>query len=288
MFAIQLVLITIVDYIYDFFTMILLSPTHKLQIRSLSLDALSYREAQLLLALGNDRVNRILEGKLQMEASQPSLSEAKEGNGEVNSDMNTLSSNADRSVREEWIRNKYIYKKYKLQRKQLTSIEDHDQNLKIGSSFRSSQDDRKHDMKFLANKNLYLAASNGDIIGVATELANGADLNWRKNEDVDEEVEVAENKGNIDSSCSENSRKGGDDQTTSMAEKKESQTALHAALSSLRQLQALSKDNIKNFSDENGLQCNNLMNCITLLVYNGAKISSLDEADQTTLNSCGL
>lgn len=66
---------------------------HVSKVRSLTLDALSDREACLILALGNKRMNSILEK-------------------EVGDNVKRITENSSRSQREEWIKNKYVKRSY--------------------------------------------------------------------------------------------------------------------------------------------------------------------------------
>ena len=66
-----------------------------MQVRSLTLDSLSEPEALLLLALGNDKANRIWEATLEQQAGKEKLNEG-----------------ADRETRVKWIKSKYLTKDF--------------------------------------------------------------------------------------------------------------------------------------------------------------------------------
>merc|ERR1712228_611546 len=70
---------------------------HVSKVRSLALDSLSKREADLFLALGNERMNLIWE---------------KEYNNSQKSELQRPKPDSDRATREKWIKSKYIDKQF--------------------------------------------------------------------------------------------------------------------------------------------------------------------------------
>lgn len=119
---------------------------HVSKIRSLSLDSLTDGEACLLLSMGNYRMNKV------WEKASDEISILRKPNPK-----------SDRLTREIWIRDKYVEKKF------------------IGH-FESSQPVLE-DVEESINKELYVAAKNGCIIGIASTIAHGGKINWRNEDD---------------------------------------------------------------------------------------------------------
>ena len=115
---------------------------HVSKVRSLMLDSLSEAEALLLLSLGNDRVNAILEEGLSQQKGwkQPS-------------------NDADRKTRETWIKSKYLWKGF--------------------LSFDDVQNLNEAERTEVYSKHLYEAAKCCDIPAAFSALAHGGSLEWR-------------------------------------------------------------------------------------------------------------
>jgi len=120
---------------------------HVSKVRSLKLDALSESEARLILAIGNEKSNAIWEAGTKSQ----------EGWEKPNR-------NSGRGAKEEWIKSKYLWRGF---------IEYSDTD---GKTHAERED------KFCAE--MYDAASQGDVLGIATSLAHGAIASWSNpNED---------------------------------------------------------------------------------------------------------
>lgn len=100
---------------------------------------MSESEARLLLALGNDTANQIWEHKKLPGVNKPDDS-------------------VDRDKREEWIKYKYLARKF------LVDCENTGNDDKI-------------------NIDLYEAAKSANLMMVATALAHGADVDWKNADD---------------------------------------------------------------------------------------------------------
>jgi len=112
------------------------------QVRSLRMDALSDSEARLLLCLGNDKVNPIWEAGLESQRGW------KKPTGDDS-----------RKAKDDWIKSKYQWKGF----------------LEVDSS-----DDRGHDERTeQVSRELYEAASIGNLMGVAEALAHGGSVDWK-------------------------------------------------------------------------------------------------------------
>jgi Putative GTPase activating protein for Arf len=120
---------------------------HVSKVRSLMLDSLGDGEARLLRALGNDKANAIWESGLAQQKGwikpQP---------------------NADRKTREDWIKSKYLWKGF-------LQVDEADQAI--------AEADRNE--KY--SKNLYSAASCGDLVAAASALAHGGSVEWTNPKD---------------------------------------------------------------------------------------------------------
>lgn len=106
------------------------------------MDALSESEGRLLLALGNDKVNPIWEAGLESQRGwkKPTVDDS-------------------RKAKEEWIKSKYQWKGF----------------LEVDSSDERDHDDRMEQV----NRELYEAASIGNLMGVAEALAHGGSVDWK-------------------------------------------------------------------------------------------------------------
>lgn len=114
---------------------------HVSKVRSLRLDALSEREARLLLKLGNEKANAVWEAGMarQQGWTKPGPT-------------------ADRKTRDDWIRSKYMWKGF----------------VNIGQEDGATEDERNE--KF--SRELYEAARRGDIVAVAAAIAHGGSVEW--------------------------------------------------------------------------------------------------------------
>eukprot|EP00538_Stauroneis_constricta_P004203 CAMPEP_0119553858 /NCGR_PEP_ID=MMETSP1352-20130426/6499_1 /TAXON_ID=265584 /ORGANISM="Stauroneis constricta, Strain CCMP1120" /LENGTH=872 /DNA_ID=CAMNT_0007600341 /DNA_START=91 /DNA_END=2709 /DNA_ORIENTATION=- len=117
---------------------------HVSKVRSLQLDSLSESEGNLLLKMGNEKVNDIWESgtRLQRGWKKPT-------------------SNAGRKAKEEWIKSKYLWRGF------------------IEFTEGSTHEEREE--KY--SKDLYEAAAKGDILAVASALAHGGVITWKNKED---------------------------------------------------------------------------------------------------------
>lgn len=119
---------------------------HLSKVRSLKLDSLSSSEALLLLALGNERMNAIMEQGMSTQKGwiKPSP-------------------DADRKTREEWIKSKYMWKGF----------------LSFDDTKSLTQEERQE--KF--DRDLYAAAKEANIYKLAEALAHGGNVEWVNTED---------------------------------------------------------------------------------------------------------
>jgi hypothetical protein len=114
---------------------------HVSKVRSLRLDALSEGEARLLLSLGNEKVNAIWEAGMDRQRG-----------------WKKPEPDADRNTRDTWIRSKYTWKGF----------------VEISDKDGSTEEERIE--KF--SRELYDAASRGDVVGVASAIAHGGSVEW--------------------------------------------------------------------------------------------------------------
>lgn len=119
---------------------------HVSKVRSLMLDSLSEAEALVLLALGNDRVNPILEEGLAEQTGWKQPSDT-----------------ADRKTRETWIRSKYLWKGF-------LSFQDCDG---------MSEEERTEAF----SKKLYNAAKRCDVVAAFSAFAHGGSTEWTNPDD---------------------------------------------------------------------------------------------------------
>lgn len=119
---------------------------HVSKVRSLMLDSLSEPEGQLLVSLGNDRVNAIWEAGLRHQKGWEKPKEAD-----------------SRKAKEDWIRSKYQWRGF---------IDHRDSDGK-------NQEEREEKW----SRNLYDAARHGDLIAVAEALAHGGNVDWQNGDD---------------------------------------------------------------------------------------------------------
>lgn len=114
---------------------------HVSKVRSLRLDSLTDGEARLLLKLGNDKANAIWEGGMgrQQGWKKPEPT-------------------ADRKARDDWIRSKYMWKGF----------------VDISHDDGATEEERTE--KF--SRDMYEAARKGDVLGVATAIAHGGNVDW--------------------------------------------------------------------------------------------------------------
>mmetsp|Transcript_22058 Transcript_22058/g.32847 ORF Transcript_22058/g.32847 Transcript_22058/m.32847 type:complete len:869 (-) Transcript_22058:3744-6350(-) len=119
---------------------------HVSKVRSLKLDSVTQSEAKLLLALGNERVNRIWEAgvALQQGWRKPDQS-------------------STRQLKENWIKGKYQWKGF---------LEDRDTEGQTEEEKTASK-----------NKALFEAAKKGDLLGIAEALAYGGDVDWKNSDE---------------------------------------------------------------------------------------------------------
>jgi hypothetical protein len=117
-----------------------------LQVRSLKLDSLSETEGGLLLELGNEKANAIWEAG---SGQQEGWEKPKGGDG--------------RQAKEEWIKSKYLWRGF----------------LEFSESDGKTHVERE--TKF--TKDLYDAASRGDVLGVASALAHSGMPTWQNPDD---------------------------------------------------------------------------------------------------------
>lgn len=119
---------------------------HVSKVRSLRLDSISVYEARLLLALGNDKVNPIWEGALDMQKGWQKPTDS-----------------ADRKIREDWIKSKYMWKGF----------------LK----FKDSDGETEVELLEKFSRDLYEAARKGDVWKAASTLAHGGSVEWTNPDD---------------------------------------------------------------------------------------------------------
>lgn len=114
---------------------------HVSKVRSLMLDSLSESEARLLLALGNEVVNPIWEGGLDLQTGWTKPTET-----------------ADRKAREDWIKGKYMWKGF-LNVKAVEGVSDADRALKY-------------------SRDLFEACRRGDARAAMDALVHGGAVDW--------------------------------------------------------------------------------------------------------------
>lgn len=112
------------------------------QVRSLKLDALSESEARVILEIGNEKANAIWE---------EGISEQK--------GWEKPHANSGRKAKEEWIKSKYLWRGF----------------LKFSDDEGSTPAEREG----RCSKEMYIAAKNGDVLGIAKALAHGAVATWQ-------------------------------------------------------------------------------------------------------------
>lgn len=114
---------------------------HVSKVRSLTLDSLSDSEARLLLALGNEKVNPIWEGGLDLQTGWKKPSES-----------------ADRKAREDWIKSKYMWKGF-LNVKGVEDLTEQERTLKY-------------------SRDLFEACKTGDSRSAMDAFVHGGAVDW--------------------------------------------------------------------------------------------------------------
>ena len=119
----------------------------KTQVRSVRLDDLSDAEGRLLLALGNDKANKIWEAGLSHQKGwkKPTAEDS-------------------RATKENWIKSKYEWRGF---------IEYSD----------ADGDDKEREERF--SRDLFAAARRGDVESAAEAIAKGANVQWQNGDDGD-------------------------------------------------------------------------------------------------------
>merc|ERR1712176_550280 len=143
--------------------------THMSKVRSLSLDSLSDREAHLVLALGNVRMNNIFERKYSFEITTSSCEGEKNVDNVINSnkipkpkEKPVITEHTDRVELEKWIKRKYVTKE-----------------LLLDDLGEKNNEVEMTDHRERASKDLYDASCSLDINRMAYKIALGADVNWK-------------------------------------------------------------------------------------------------------------
>jgi hypothetical protein len=119
---------------------------HVSKVRSLKLDALNESEAKVILEIGNGKANGIWE---------EGISEQK--------GWEKPRADSSRKAKEEWIKSKYLWRGF----------------LKFQDDEGTTPADREE----RSSKEMYKAAQNGDIMGIARALAHGAVATWQNKDD---------------------------------------------------------------------------------------------------------
>jgi len=115
---------------------------HVSKVRSVRLDELSEPEARLLLALGNEKANRIWEAATGIQAG-----------------WKKPNANDSQKLKQDWIKSKFLWK---------------------GFLEYSAEDGREHeDREVKFSKDLFEAARRGDLFAAAEALAKGGRVDWR-------------------------------------------------------------------------------------------------------------
>jgi len=119
---------------------------HVSKVRSLKLDAVSDFEANVILAIGNENGNAIWEEGVGMQKGweKPSAS-------------------SSRKIKEEWIKSKYLWRGF----------------LKFSDDDGKTHEEREK----ISSKAMYKAAKQGDALGIARALAQGAAVTWSNTEE---------------------------------------------------------------------------------------------------------
>ena len=113
----------------------------------MQLDALNDFEANLILAIGNERANAIWEEGVETQKGWDKPTET-----------------SSRKAREEWIKSKYLWRGF----------------LKFSDNGGTTSAEREEK----SSRSMYEAAKNGDVLAIARALAHGAVVTW-KNSDED-------------------------------------------------------------------------------------------------------
>jgi len=114
---------------------------HVSKVRSLKLDSVSESEANLVLAIGNERSNEIWEAGTNAQKG-----------------WEKPTRDSGRKAREEWIKSKYLWRGF------------------VNYSENDGETHSEREDKYC--ERLYKAAKRGDVLGVATCLAHGATASW--------------------------------------------------------------------------------------------------------------
>ncbi|XP_018587644.1 arf-GAP with coiled-coil, ANK repeat and PH domain-containing protein 2 isoform X2 [Scleropages formosus] len=124
---------------------------HLSKVRSLTLDSWDPEQLKLLCVLGNDVINTIYEAQVSEKGRlKPSP-------------------DSQRQEKQTWIREKYVEKKF-VKEAITTCLGDGDSQ--------GAQEERER-----VGRRLYQAAQQGDLVSMATALAQGAEVNWSNAED---------------------------------------------------------------------------------------------------------
>ncbi|XP_069053346.1 arf-GAP with coiled-coil, ANK repeat and PH domain-containing protein 2 [Lepisosteus oculatus] len=125
---------------------------HLSKVRSLTLDTWEPEQLKVVRALGNDAINRIYESRQEEEGRvKPGAS-------------------SSRQEKEAWIKEKYVEKRFVWRAVSATS--------EMGQSERPGEGERER-----VGLMLYQAAQQGDLVTMATALAQGAEVNWANPEE---------------------------------------------------------------------------------------------------------
>ncbi|XP_066565813.1 arf-GAP with coiled-coil, ANK repeat and PH domain-containing protein 2 isoform X2 [Amia ocellicauda] len=125
---------------------------HLSKVRSLTLDSWEPEQLKLVCALGNDAINRIYESRCVEEGrSKPG-------------------GHSSRQEKEAWIKEKYVEKRF------VTKADS--APAEAGQS-----DDPSRCGGVAVGRMLYRAAREGDLVSMATALAQGAEVNWANPEE---------------------------------------------------------------------------------------------------------
>jgi len=232
--------------------------THLSKVRSLSLDSLSDREAMLVLALGNNRMNKIFEKKYLTQIttnSSSSNNKIEDTDDDNNSDTiheqnekSVITEHTDRAELEKWIKRKYVAAEFLL-------AGPGDENYEV----------EMIDHRDKKSKDLYDASCSLNIDKMAYGIAIGADVNWKYNHSsiVAADDNDAASKGVVE------------EELRAIPAEHDSSREKEAAIISSTSLGAC----VQNESDENKVEC------IELLLQNGSALNLLSTYERSLLDN---
>jgi len=226
------------------------------KVRSISLDSLSDREALLILALGNSRMNKIFEKKITTSSS----SSRNEGKKDVDDDNNNytvhkniekpvITEHTGRAELEKWIKRKYVTKEFLL-------AGPGDENYEV----------EMVDHRDKESKELYDASCSLNINKMAHAIALGGDVNWKCNQP---------SALTTDDNNTNNKKRTAKEECEKVPTEHENDREKEAFVISSTSLGAC----LRNKSEESKVEC------IELLLQNGSSLSLLSTYEHSLLDT---